>query len=243
MKPKLPSITLVVLLGALILIGFVFWFAISFSPGGNRGGYSDAPTVNVNRQQKAGPDSTHVVKLAGDLEIRQVFGPGIDIVYRLVDVSGKEPKLLDEIFSLRGDDGYIQPGISYDPINDWFVFSSTDSDSNDYLQQTTYVRVEANRFHELISFPADQSFTDTESSPVSLKSMQVNVVEASGEQLVLTAVCNTGILSADSIFEKHNTFKDRAVFVYDQVSRKFVFSRSENARFRLVWEEKEYYPE
>jgi hypothetical protein len=248
MKPQTILIILTVLL---LPWAFILWFGYAFSPGGGTPQYRTpqemAAAERIRKEEKERPDSIHVVSMPEGKEIWQSFGPGIGMSYRLMDVSGKEPAELDKLTSLRGSDLYVQPKITYDHRNDWFVFSTTETGSGDYMKRTTYARVEGDRFRVLLEFPADQSMTNADADPVDMQSMQVEVTSASRKEFVLSATYTKWILTDNGTGKldsgKQRTLKDRAVFVYDEPGGKFVFRSSQNPTFKLVWEDKEYYPD
>jgi|GEM_PF-4852634 len=190
--------------------------------------------LSVAAAAQLSTDSIHTLMLGNRRQIRQCFFSD-HIDYVLIKRKGRKVIQLDSLITMKGDDLYMQPAIVYDSAANWCVFSSIDSGSGDTQQRTYYVRAEDDSLNVLLEFPAYQSVVDAESDPITIQWMELEVVSATQQQIVLKAEYTSGTISAEGEENIQRRLNDTAIFVYDRKTGKFVLKQFGNPRFERSW--------
>jgi len=181
-------------------------------------------------------DSIHVIDLKNNYSIEQQFF-SIIIQYTLVKKVGNSVARLDSITTYRGEDFYYRQGkLSYDFNNDWCVFGSTDSGSNDSDVTIYYVRAVDNRLKIILEFHAVSHYVTTGETPVTLAFMKTSVQSANKGQILLESDYSFGDLDEDGKNLKNEVhLKDIVTFEFNVSTGVFEFEKCNNPRFSKIW--------
>jgi hypothetical protein len=182
-------------------------------------------------------DSIHVIDLKNNFSIEQQFSPMI-IQYTLLKKAGNSVARLDSISTYRSEDFYYKQGkLSYDFKNDWCVFGSTDSGSNNSVVEMYYVRASDNRLKIIFEYNSVDSYVETESEPTTFSFLETAVLSANKKQIVLKSTYSFNELDEEGkeVDDDGLKLEDKATFMFNPATGVFEFENNTNPRFSKIW--------
>jgi len=190
------------------------------------------------------PDSIWFVQLKDpSLYLTQSYygsGYGNGIWVNLIRLKQHSYSILDSLFWYNADDLFKPENIEYRDFLDCFSYVEEGGGSNHYSETKHFVRIEDNRFIELISIPQYVSDMDPEATPMTYTSLKTTEIEVTKKRMVLKAIVETGIEKNGKTIPLR-TKEDRVTFDYSTTLKKFIWKHSTNMEFKELWTGKKMY--
>lgn len=190
------------------------------------------------------PDSVWTVQLKDtSLFILQSYygsGYGNGIYLHLIRLEQYSYTLLDSIFCYWADDLFTPSNILYNDSLDFFYYIDEGSGTNHHSKTKHLIRVEDNKFVELLSIPLYVSDIDFEAESPYCTSLATSEVEISKQKLVIRAEFEFNNLINDKFITTIRKV-DIATFEYSELKKRYVWIKSTNKDFINFWTDKIFY--
>lgn len=190
------------------------------------------------------PDSIWVIQLKNpSLYLTQSYygsGYGNGIWVNLIQLKQYSYTILDSLFWYNADDLFKPENIEYTDSLNWFYYIEEGGGTNHYSETKHIVRIEGNKFIELISIPQYVSDMDPEVTPMTYTSLKTTEIEVTKKRIVLKAIIESGI-EKNGKTTPLKTKEDRVTFDYSNSLKKFSWKSSTNMEFNELWTEKKMY--
>lgn len=192
--------------------------------------------INTNFNNLERPDSIWITKIKNEnLYLTQsYFGSGNPILVNLFWVDSISYKIMDSLFYFWADDLFSPSNIIYNDTLNWFFYIEEGSGTNHYSETKQFIRIENNRFYNLIKLPKYVSDINPEENPLTYFSFETEEIKLSQKKIVIKAKFESGIIE-NGESKPHITKEDIATFEYSKSCKCFIWSKSTNNDFEKFW--------